>query len=145
MGIPYADVQMRMFGRAISELLAATMPVPRLWYFPAAKRTLVVLTADSHANPQSWFTDEIASIEARGGRASIYAYNGGPTPELADAWRASGHEVGMHPAAYSYSRSLDAALQANEDYFTILGLGAPSPTSVTTRSSGKAGWTARRS
>ena len=43
--IPYADVQMRMLARTISDLLSDTMPLPRLWYFPGTNKTLVVLTA----------------------------------------------------------------------------------------------------
>ena len=53
--IPYADVQMRMLARTINDLLADVMPLPRLWYFPGTNRTLVVLTADAHANPQSYY------------------------------------------------------------------------------------------
>src|SRR5204863_5481883 len=50
--IPYADVQMRMLARTISDLLADAMPLPRMWYFPGTNKTVVVLTGDSHANPQ---------------------------------------------------------------------------------------------
>jgi len=53
--IPYADVQMRLLTRVITELLNDVLPLPRLWYFPNANRTLMVVTGDSHANPQSYF------------------------------------------------------------------------------------------
>jgi hypothetical protein len=127
--IPYADVQMRMLNRVIADLLADVMPMPRLWYFPGSNRTLMVVTSDSHANPQSWFDTVVSSVEARGGKVSFYAYNGSsPTPSAVQAWRSNGHEVGMHPAAFQYSRSLDQAFQAAQSYFTTAGLGAPSPT-----------------
>jgi Bacterial Ig domain/Calx-beta domain len=126
--IPYADVQMRMLNRVIADLLADVMPLPRLWYFPGSNRTLMVVTSDSHANPQSWFDTVVASVEARGARVSFYAYNGSsPTPSAVQAWRSNGHEVGMHPAAFQYSRSLDQAFQAAQSYFAIAGLGTPSP------------------
>ena len=128
-GIPYADVQMRMFGRAISDLLGNTMPLPRLWYFPGSNKTLVILTGDSHANPQSYFDTEIASVESYGGRISIYAYNGSaPSTASVQAWLSNGHEFGMHPAAFQYSRNIDAAFQANVDWFAELYPFAPSPT-----------------
>jgi hypothetical protein len=127
--LPHADIQMRLFSRMITDLLADAMPLPRLWYFPGTVRTLVVLTLDSHANPQSWFDQEIASIEARGGRASIYIFNGSsPSPASVATWRARGHEVGMHPAAFQNGWTLDQAYLANQNYFTNGGYGTPSTT-----------------
>lgn len=128
--IPYADVQMRMLARAITELMATVMPLPRTWYFPGSNKTVLVLTGDSHANPQSYFDTEIAAIESHGGRMSIYAY-GGTAPDLTsvNTWKSSGHEVGMHPAAYQFSgRTLGAAFQANLDWFRGLSpLDDPNP------------------
>ena len=77
--IPYADVQMRMLARAISDLLADVMPMPRMWYFPSTNKTLVVLTADSHANPQSYF-DAVAEL-ITGGRSSTLALQGSTEEE----------------------------------------------------------------
>jgi hypothetical protein len=128
-GTPFADVQMRMLGRTISDLLADALPVPRLWYFPGSNRTLMIVTSDSHANPQSYFDAVASSVETRGGNVSFYIYNGSdPSPAQVATWRAHGHEVGMHPAGYQYSRSIDAAFLAAEDYFTGAGDGLPSPT-----------------
>jgi hypothetical protein len=127
--IPYADVQMRMLGRAISDLLADTMPVPRLWYFPNANRTLMVITSDSHANPQSYFDNVIASVEARGAHDSIYIYGGAdPSVSSTQTWSARGHEVGMHPAAFQYGVTLMQAFLNAVNYFQVNGYGTPSPT-----------------
>jgi hypothetical protein len=82
----------------------------------------MVLTSDSHANPQSYFDAVVSSVEARGGRVTFYVYNGSsPDAAQVQAWRAAGHDVGMHPAAFGYGRSIDAALQAAEDYFGVMG------------------------
>ena len=48
--IPHADVHMRLFVRVIDALLADTMPLPRLWYFPGTNRTIVLPTSDSHTS-----------------------------------------------------------------------------------------------
>src|SRR5262249_23959307 len=110
--IPYADVQMRMLGRAISDVLADTMPVPRLWYFPSANRTLMVITSDSHVNPQSYFDNVMASVEARGVHDSIYIYGGAdPSVSSTQTWRSHGREVGMHPAGFQNGVTLTQAFQ----------------------------------
>ncbi|HEX7796895.1 MAG TPA: hypothetical protein VF456_21180, partial [Vicinamibacterales bacterium] len=129
MNIPYADVQLRMLGRVISDLMADTMPVPRLWYFPNGTRTLMVITSDSHANPQSYFDNVIASVEARGAHDSIYIFGGAsPSPSSTMTWRARGHEVGMHPSAFQNGVTLTQAFQNALNYFQLNGYGTPSPT-----------------
>ena len=53
LAMPHADVQMRLFSRVIADLLrrpADGLPLPRLWYFPDASRTVMVLTGDSHTS-----------------------------------------------------------------------------------------------
>jgi Big-like domain-containing protein/Calx-beta domain-containing protein len=129
--IPYADVQMRMLGRAISDLLADTIPVPRLWYFPNANRTQLVITADSHANPQSYFDLVMSSVETHGARVSIYMNGGGPSLSSVATWISNGHEFGMHPAGYQYGMTLTQAFQTNFTWFQQNGYGNPSPTTRT--------------
>jgi hypothetical protein len=128
-GIPYADVQMRMFARAITDLLTSVMPLPRLWYFPGTSKTLVVLTADSHANPQSYFDTEVSAVESYGGRISLYLFGGAdPSPMSVAAWKTAGHEVGLHPAAYSRTVTLGTAFQDNLTWFLTMYEVAPSAT-----------------
>jgi glucose/arabinose dehydrogenase len=129
--IPYADVQMRMLARSIGDLLSDVMPVPRMWYFPGTNKTLVVLTADAHANPQSFYDTEIATVESYGGRISIYANGGSLSASTAASWRSRGHEVGMHPAGAQTGSTLTTAFQNNLAWFTsTLGF-APSTTTRT--------------
>lgn len=126
-GIPHADYQMRLFSRVINDLLADAVPLPRLWYFPQAARTLMVLTSDSHANPASSFGLVISDMETRDASISLYVAPGVyPDAATVAAWRASGHEVGMHP--HGFPNSLAAGYQTTLDYFAFAGFGAPSRT-----------------
>ena len=97
-GIPHADVQMRLFSRVVADLLSDAGPLPRLWYFPGAARTILVPTADSHVSTPSAFTSLLASVENAGGHLSFYLspfldLSGLSVPD----WVANGHDVGMHP------------------------------------------------
>src|SRR5262245_10990061 len=69
---PYADIQMRLLSRLIVDMLAEQMPLPRLWYFPNAKRTMLILTGDSHGNYASYFQTLIDRVENYGVRITIY-------------------------------------------------------------------------
>lgn len=125
--IPHADYHMRLFSTVIADLLADEVPLPRVWYFPNGARTLLVPTADSHANPAAYFDDLIAGVEARGARISLYIAGGiYPDATTAAAWRARGHEVGLHPG--DYPTPLSTAYETNLSYFATHGLGAPSRT-----------------
>jgi Big-like domain-containing protein/Calx-beta domain-containing protein len=126
--IPYADVQMRMLGRAISDLMADAMPLARLWYFPNGNHSLLVITSDSHANPQSYFDAVVASVESRGARDTFYMFNGGPSVSSVNTWIARGHEFGMHPAGYQNGVTLTQAFQNNLNWFLVNGYAPPSPT-----------------
>lgn len=101
--IPQADEQMRLLSRLIREGLAAAAPVPQLWYFPDGARSLLILTADAHGNPQSYYEGEIASIESFNARVTLFltlnfdSCPDAPTPDSVNAWRAAGHTVGVHP------------------------------------------------
>ena len=97
-GIPHADVQMRLFSRVIGELLAQTQPFPKLWYFPGTSRTMVIPTADSHISTPASYAALLASAEAAGARVTLYParfvdLTGSPVA----TWVANGHEVGLHP------------------------------------------------
>ena len=127
--IPHADIQMRLFARTITDLLADTLPLPRLWDFPNAARTLFIVTADSHANPGSYFTAEVNALNARGVKGSFYMFwNSDPSPATIQAWRSQGHEFGMHPTAFQKGWTYEEAYQTNQDWFNQIGYGTPSPT-----------------
>ena len=96
--MPQADVQQRLFARLVRQLLDGVMPLPQLWYFPGDEKTMLILTGDAHANPAEWFDRELDSIEERNGKITLYLAIGGyPTNTPAQAWRAQGHEIGIHP------------------------------------------------
>ena len=128
--LPTADIQMRLFSRVIGDLLADSTPLPRLWYFPDAKRTILVLTGDDHGQPAVHFNTLVSNVESRGGHISLYAPRYAPNPTAADTatWRAAGHEVGLHPYAYADGVSFAQAFITNENWFSSQGRGAPSRT-----------------
>ena len=101
MGIPHADVQMRLFSRLIAELLADAMPVPRLWYFPGAASTILIPTADSHVGqPEAaHYNGLISAVESVGARISLFIarFSINPAGLAFPAWVSNGHEVGAHP------------------------------------------------
>ena len=130
MDLPHADVQMRLFGRMVADLLADTAPLPRLWYFPNESRTLLVLTADSHTNDPSSYQALLTTAQAKGGRVSLYlsprlTY---PTAAETTAWRSAGHEIGLHPFGYVDEVTLEEGYQTVENWFSTMGWGVPSRT-----------------
>ncbi len=96
--IPQADEQQRLFARAVRALLANVMPLPQLWYFPGTVKTMLILTADAHANPTSYFQTEITSLNAHGGKMTFFLGEGA-TPLSSDliTWMSQGHSFGVHP------------------------------------------------
>ena len=68
--IPHADVHMRLFVRVIDALLADSLPLPRLWYFPGTNKTIVLPTADSHISTPSPHTALLNSAQSYGARVT---------------------------------------------------------------------------
>ena len=97
--VPQADEQQRLFARLVKQLVGEARPLPQLWYFPGTAKTMLILTADAHANPQSYYQTEIDSINAYGGKVTFYLSTGGGILNNAvmQSWRAQGHEFGIHP------------------------------------------------
>jgi hypothetical protein len=128
---PHADFLMRLFGRAVHDLLADAFPLPRLWYFPNTKRTLLIATSDTHGlNGADNTAQLISAVEARQGHLTTYITHY-VTPASAaqiTAWRANGHEFGLHPYAYMDSVSLAQGFTASADWFDAQGWGTPSAT-----------------
>ena len=146
-GVPHADVQMRLFARMVTDLLADAAPIPRLWYFPGANRTLMVLTADAHTQDPSPYQALLAAVAARGGQLTVYLARGLNYPTAADAsaWRATGTELGMHPYAFADGLSLEEGYQDIESWFTRAKLGRPQSNRATTTLSGSVGLKVPRS
>ena len=98
--IPQADIQQRLFARLVKAL--SNLPLPQLWYFPGTAKTMLILTGDAHENPDAWYSYEINSINAHGGKITIYLSThypnySPPSDAEVQAWRAQGHEFGIHP------------------------------------------------
>mgnify|MGYP000897045375 CR=1 FL=1 len=98
--VPQADEQQRLLARLIQAQLSATAPLPQLWYFPGSAKTMLVLTGDAHANPQSYYDLVLNSVGARGGGITVYITRGGDiagNDMYVQTRRAQGHEFGIHP------------------------------------------------
>jgi hypothetical protein len=111
--LPQADEQQRLLAKAIETM--SPIPLPRLWYFPRNAGAVLVLTGDAHANPTSYFTNELNSVQKYGGHISFDLAQAG-TPSASDvaAWKAAGHGVGIHPYVQTFpqpSPCADAGLQ----------------------------------
>ncbi len=129
--VPHADVHQRLFVRVIAELLADATPLPRLWYFPGASRTLLIPTGDSHTGAPAAFAALIGAVENAGARITLYLarfldLTGNPV----GTWLANGHEVGMHPyfAADGFEGDFVQGYDVATTWFQSLPL-APSATS----------------
>ncbi|MCD4699694.1 MAG: hypothetical protein K8R91_03865, partial [Phycisphaerae bacterium] len=107
-GILQADEQMRLLTHLIEATNASRMPLPRLWYFPDARKSVLVWTGDQDGGTIASINAELAAVKARGGNASIYLLNSpapksprgsyGPMPSAAQVqtWVSDGHEIGVH-------------------------------------------------
>jgi hypothetical protein len=100
--IPQADMQMRLFARLVRNLAGHSavqgLPLPQLWYFPGTARTVLVATGDAHANPESYFQYEVASILKHHGVLTFYpAIGSTPTVTDVQSWLGQGFSFGIHP------------------------------------------------
>jgi hypothetical protein len=68
--IPQADEQQRLFVNILSQL--SQQPLPRLWYFPEDKKSVLIVTGDSHSNPANFIEDVLTRVEERGGHMTVY-------------------------------------------------------------------------
>ncbi|MCL4295968.1 MAG: hypothetical protein KJ077_09585 [Anaerolineae bacterium] len=102
--IPQADEQQRLLARLVKQLVGEVRPLPQLWYFPGVAKTMLILTADAHGNPTSFYQTEINSLNARGAKATFYlALSAEPAQSQSGSnndvldWVAQGHAFGIHP------------------------------------------------
>ncbi|QDE90539.1 hypothetical protein BHS06_17090 [Myxococcus xanthus] len=101
--IPQADEQQRLLANVLHQ--TSTTPLPRLWYFPSAKKAVVVMTGDGHpggATTQRWnqyladsptgcSVDDWECI-----RGTVYDYVGGLSATQANTYVAQGFEYALH-------------------------------------------------
>ena len=127
-GVPYADVEMRLLSRLVTDLLADTTPLPRLWYYPAAARAMMLVMADSHTFDTNAHNQLVTNAESFGARVTFFLsrYLSYPTPAVATQWRSRGHELAIHPYGYQDGVNLQQAFQNSVNYFAQIGWGTPS-------------------
>ena len=98
--IPQADEQQRFLARLIRQMVAGAEPLPQLWYFPGANKTVMVLTGDAHANPDSYYQAEVNGLTAYGATMTFYiSLAGDPSPATMQSWQSQGFTFGIHPYA----------------------------------------------
>ncbi len=98
--IPQADEQQRLFARIVKLMVSATEPLPQLWYFPNGKKTMLIITADAHANQTATFQNEINSLNAYGAKSTFYlSIAGEPDYIYVEDMTNDGHTFGIHPYA----------------------------------------------
>jgi hypothetical protein len=68
--IPQADEQQRLFVNILTQL--SRRPLPRLWYFPEDKKSVLIATGDSHMNPAQFIEDVLLRVEQCGGHMTVY-------------------------------------------------------------------------
>ncbi|MCP3141490.1 DUF4082 domain-containing protein [Pyxidicoccus xibeiensis] len=101
--IPQADEQQRLLANMLHQTSAT--PLPRLWYFPSAKKAVVVMTGDGHPGGlttqrwQQYVSDSPAGCSVQDWqciRGTIYDYVGGLTATQAAGYAAQGFEYALH-------------------------------------------------
>jgi hypothetical protein len=68
--IPQADEQQRLLVNILARL--GRHPLPRLWYFPEDKKSVLIATGDSHSNPVNFIEDVLRIVDERGGHMTVY-------------------------------------------------------------------------
>jgi hypothetical protein len=95
---PLADMQQRLLAHLLTSL--ARRPLPRVWYLPHAKRTVLTILGDSDSADPAVISEQFNDVAAAGGCMSVFLID--YSVDRADAatvaqWRAAGHEVSVHP------------------------------------------------
>lgn len=101
LAIPQADEKQRLLANLIIRLIQK--PLPRMWYLPGMHKVIVINTGDGEGNYGPQITPALDACASYGGRFSVYLMNRDTargieltTVEEEAAWRAAGHEVGVH-------------------------------------------------
>lgn len=70
--IPQADEQQRLFVNILSLLSQGKRPLPRFWYFPENKKSVLITTGDSHSNPTAFIEQTLEIVERHRGHMTVY-------------------------------------------------------------------------
>jgi hypothetical protein len=121
--IPQADEKQRFLANLILRL--ARKPLPRMWYLPGMHKVIVVNTGDGEGNYGAEITPALDACASYGGRFSVYLMNWDEargidrtSVEEEAAWRAAGHEVGVH--VYGGGQEGEGAYETLQRAFTTI-------------------------
>jgi len=113
--IPQADIQQMIFSKALASLLAEYQPVPLVWKFPNAKRSIMIMTGDHHGGIDEPVVEEMQLVEKYGGSMTIYVMSETrwecsdapsatretqPSRQTILSWKRGRHEVAQHINLY---------------------------------------------
>ena len=94
--IPQADEQMRLLSHIIERFSSYKKPLPRFWYFPDRYQCMFIFTIDGEDTPESDINKEIAEVNGKGAKATLYEIGTYIKPETVNTWRTDGNEVAIH-------------------------------------------------
>ncbi len=137
MPIPQADEQQRLFARLVKQMAASVEPLPQMWYFPGTAKSVLIPTGDAHNNQESDFQYEMDSVNAHGGKITIYLtsiFNQPPTEADVQTWVSEGDTFGIHPWSYKPDSDPDFNIASLEDGYRVMELFFESTYSNVTRS-----------
>lgn len=114
MRLPQADLQTAWLARLIETLA----PRPRLWYYPKAEQSSVMLmTSDDDWSTLEQFETLIAGLKQRNAHCSFYVVpNTHLTTDHMDRWAQDGHTFSVHPASEADVKS-GLAQKAEQRHF----------------------------
>ena len=94
--IPQADLHCALLARLIEELA----PRPRLWYYPRAEQSSVmIMTSDDDWSTLEQFDQLLDGLRRRNAGCTFYVVpKTNLTRDRIDAWEADGHTFSVHPA-----------------------------------------------
>ena len=119
--IPQADEQQRLLANCLMELSQDVMPIPRLWYLPEGKSSVLVMTGDGDDVGFEAFDEVMRTVEEYGGHFSAYllGLEGDPSRAQVDDWVGRGHEVACHVIPFGEeARPTKAGMEAAYESFT---------------------------
>jgi len=125
--IPQADEQQRLLVNVITQRASDRMPVPRFWYLPNGRKTVIVMTADNHgggsiagrfeqelnASPTGCSVEDWECIRST---SYLYPASTGLTDAQARMYTGLGYEVALHvnTGCESLSREQFAATMSSQ-------------------------------
>lgn len=95
--VPQADEQQRLFAALVRRLASPSRPLPQWWYFPGTAKSVLLMTTNTAANPDSYFLGYADLVSSLGGKNTFFLSFGSVLSSTVNAMRAQGHEFGILP------------------------------------------------